>query len=261
VSKFAEVDEKLSTRRILYVDIERQAGLAHIFDQRTSGFIPAAKWVRRPSMLCFSAKWRSQRTVQFYSAWQDPDEMLAASWRLYDEADIVVGYNIIRFDDKWFRTFWRDNGLPPTRPFKSVDLYRVNKNLFGADSYSLAELCRSLGVPSKAGHYDPFDADACMEGDEVAQRRTERYSKQDTRILEPVHDKLLPWIHNHPVVNPTVGDELRCNRCGSTELTACPNDYPAEVLTYAMYRCDKCRGIVVARHHKSRIGRVKGVKP
>lgn len=258
-SRFAAIDKKFSQRRILYVDIERQAGLAHIFDQRTSGFIPASRWVRRPSMLCFSAKWRGTRKVEFYSAWEDPDEMLAASWRLYDEADHVVHFNGKRFDDKWFRTFWRDNGMPPPRPFKPIDLFQINKSLFGADSYSLAELCRSLGLPGKQGKYDPFEADACMEGDEAAQRRMERYSKQDTRILEPVHDRLLAWDSNHPHVAVT-GTEARCNRCGSTDLQPLPTPYTAVVLEYPMFRCGNCQGIVRGNASTRRIANTRGVR-
>jgi hypothetical protein len=257
-SRFAKIDRKLSQRRILYVDIERQAGLAHIFDQRTSGFIPVARWVRRPSMLCFSAMWRGSRTVEFYSAWGNPAEMLEASWRLYDEADIVVGFNSVRFDDKWFRTFWRDNGLLPPRPFKQVDLYRVNKQLFGADSYSLAELCRSLGLPGKSGRYDPFEADRCMDGDEAAQKRMTRYSKQDTRILPDVHDVLLPWMGNHPHV-VTSTDLATCERCGSADLKP-TTPYTAEVLEYPMFRCGGCGGFVRSRSHSRRIAKTKGVK-
>lgn len=259
-SRFAAIDQKLSQRRILYVDIERQAGLAHIFDQRTSGFIPASRWVRRPSMLCFSAMWRGSRNVEFYSAWSDPEEMVQQSWRLYDEAELVVGFNSVRFDDKWFRTFWRDNGMMPPRPFKQVDLFRVNKQLFGADSYSLAELCRSLGLPGKAGHYDPNDADACMAGDEKAQRRMTRYSKQDTRILQPVHDALMPWMYQHPHVAISAGDKPTCNRCGSTDLQPMPTPYTADVLEYPMFRCGNCKGISRSGSFTRRVARTRGVR-
>ncbi len=258
VSRFAEIDKRFSERRILYVDIERQAGLAHIFDQRTSGFIPAARWVRRPSMLCFSAMWRGSRKVEFYSAWGDPDEMLEASWRLYDEADIVCGFNNVRFDDRWFRTYWRDNGLLPPRPFKQLDLYRINKTLFGADSYSLAELCRTLGLPGKSGHYDPFEADACMDGDEKAQRRMERYSKQDVRVLPAVHDRLMAWTGSHPQVAISSVDAA-CDRCGSRDLQP-TTPYTAEVLEYPMFRCGNCGGFVRSRSHVRHVGKTKGVK-
>jgi hypothetical protein len=175
-SRFAEYDRKLGERRILVVDIERQAGLTHIFDQKTRGFISAARWTRLPSLLCLAAKWVDRKPIEFHAAWDDPAAMVEASWRLYDEADVVVGYNSVRFDNKWLRSEWRDAGMMPPRPWKDVDLYSVNRSLFGADSYSLAHLCKQLGLPSKSGHYDPVMADACMEGDEKAQRLMARYS-------------------------------------------------------------------------------------
>jgi hypothetical protein len=258
-SRFAEYDRKLGERRILVVDIERQAGLTHIFDQKTRGFISASRWTRLPSLLCLAAKWVDRKPIEFHAAWDDPAAMVEASWRLYDEADVVVGYNSVRFDNKWLRSEWRDAGMMPPRPWKDVDLYSVNRSLFGADSYSLAHLCKQLGLPSKSGHYDPVMADACMEGDEKAQRLMARYNKGDVKITEAAYLAMLPWISGHPHVTTTSGDTLTCNRCGSKDLERLPTDYTAAVLEYAQYRCGNCKGISRAGHVR-RVARTRGVR-
>lgn len=258
-SRFAEIDRRLSERRILVVDIERQAGLTHRFDQKGSQFVPVSRWTRLPSLLCFAAKWTNQRAVEFHAAWDDPAAMVEASWRLYDEADIVVGYNSVRFDNKWLRTEWRNAGMQPPRPWKDVDLYAVNRSLFGAESYSLAHLCKQLGLAGKSGHYDPVDADLCMEGDEPARKRMARYNKADVRITEAAYFALLPWISGHPHVAIT-SNEATCNRCGSKDLQPVPTPYTAEVLEYPQMRCGNCGGISRARSHTRRIGRTKGVR-
>ena len=258
-SRFAEIDRRLSERRILTLDIERLPGLARVWDQKTH-FIPVSQWTRMPSLLSVAAKWYGRREVMFRAAWNDYDDMVADVWTWLDEADILYTFNGDRFDIPHLRGAFLEAGLPPTRPFKSVDLFKVARQ-FGFESKSLAHLCYRLGIAGKRGHYDPVAAEAALDGDAKAQRDMQTYNCQDTRITEAVADHLRPWIHNHPAVSPTSGDELRCRPCGSNQLDPLPTDYTAEVLTYAMYRCQRCEAIVVARHHKGRVGRTKGVRP
>lgn len=239
----ADAFKSLPQRRILTVDIERWAGLAYRFDQRGSPFVPVAQWARRPGLLCFAAKWHDKREIEFHAAWNDEQAMVEASWELYDQADIVITYNGVRFDNKHLRTAWRDHGLPSPMPWKDVDLYKVNRGTFGAESYSLAELARQLGIPGKQGRYDPRMADACMAGDEQAQARMERYNKGDVRLTERVYHQLLPWVGTHPHVKLTEGDTLLCPRCGSSRFERLDKPYLAVVMEYAAYRCKSCKGI------------------
>lgn len=269
MSRFADADRKLTAeraaiakrtvRRILIVDIERRPGLTPIFDQRTRGFIPVSQWTRLPSLLCFAAKWYGRGPVDFHAVWDDPAAMVQGAWDLYDQADIVVGYNQIRFDNKHLKSEWLTAGLPPPRPWKNVDLFKVNASLFGFESKSLAHLCHRLGLPGKSGHYDPVLAERCVEGDEKAQRLMRRYNVGDVRITENVYDALRPWIHNHPHVGSRATAEgMICNKCGSTELEPA-GDYRAVVIEYAMYRCKGCGGLVKAGHHR-RVARTQGVQ-
>ncbi len=263
MSRVSELDRRITkaaTARILIIDIERLPGLVPIFDQRTSGFIPVYKWTRLPSLLCFSAKWYGTRSYEFRSVWADGESgMVEAAWRLYDEADIVVTYNGIRFDNKHLKSEWLLAGMPPPRPWKNVDLFAVNKTNFGFESKSLQHLCDRLGLPGKSGHYDPAEAERCIEGDLAAQKRMERYNRGDVRITEAAYDALRPWITQHPHMSTDKGEKLRCNRCASDDLTIQPTDYRAVVLDYALYRCNNCGGNVRAGHTR-RIARTRGVQ-
>jgi predicted RNA-binding Zn-ribbon protein involved in translation (DUF1610 family) len=258
-SRFAKIDRKLNERRILVIDLERQAGLTHIFDQRTSGFIPASRWLRQPNTLCFSAKWYGQRSIEFHAAWDDGyDAMVQRAWELYDEADIVVTYNGMKADNRWLKDDWLLTGRPSPSSWKNIDLYKVNSATFGFASKSLAHLCARLGIPGKAGHYDPFEADACMAGDEAARRRMERYNRNDVKITEQCYDALRGWIPNHPHLNLSSGDQLTCPNCGGTEVTR-NGTYTAVVLEYAEYRCNNCEAPFRAGHVR-RVARTRGVR-
>jgi len=45
----------------------------------------------------------------------------------------------------------------------------------------------------------------------------EAYNRQDVVLLEPLYERLLPWITNHPNLRLT-GDPEGCPNCGATEL-------------------------------------------
>ena len=259
MAALADAVSAANTARILVIDIERLPGMVPIFDQRTSGFIPVYKWTRLPSLLCFAAKWHGQRRIDFRSVWDDPAGMVQASWDLYDQADIVVTYNGIKFDNKHLRSEWLLAGLPPPRPWKNVDLFAVNKAKFGFESKSLQHLCDRLGLPGKSGHYDPAVAERCVNGDPKAQALMARYNRGDVRITEAAYDRMLPWIHNHPHVSTSAVDELRCNKCGTADVTALPTPYRAVVIEYAQYRCNKCGGVFRAGHVR-RVARTMGVQ-
>jgi hypothetical protein len=246
--------------RILVVDIERLPGLAPIFDQRVmGGFISAARWWRLPQTLCFAAQWYGQRDMMFHAAWHPGgfDGMVQASWDLYDQADIICGFNQKRFDNEKLRGDWAVAGLNPPRPWKDVDLYVYAKK-FGFESKSLAHLCQRLDLPGKLGHYDPEVAEAAMDGDAKAQASIERYNRGDVRATSRVYKRMLPYIHNHPHVNTTTA-ELSCNKCGRTDLTRLPTNYRANALEYPQFRC-RCGGLVRDGANVRRFARTVGVQ-
>lgn len=239
--------------RIALLDIERLPGLTTIFDQRVrGGFIPVRQWRRLPSFLCYASKWYGKATVDFHASWDDPDAMLEASWRLYDEADLVVGYNSKRFDNKHLRGAWLVAGLPAPRPWRNVDLFTVAAQ-FGFESRSLAHLCKMLGLPGKSGHYDADEAEACMNGDTKAQRSMTRYNKGDVRILEPVYDRLRPWMSNHP----HVGNGSDCEKCGGVLTDA--GFYSSGTYKWPQFRCMRCGGVSRAAVGGVRSSIVRGV--
>jgi hypothetical protein len=244
--------------RILVVDIERLPGLARLWEQKTR-FVPIRNFTRLPSLLCFAAKWHGQRKVEFHAAWDDAEAMVLRSWELYDQADVVIGYNSVRFDNKHLRGDWLLAGLPPPAPWKDVDLYKVNSATFNFESKSLDHLCRILGLDTKAGHYSMDMAEACMDGDARAQRTMRRYNIGDVKITEQAYDRLLAWIKTHPhLTNLGENDEPTCNRCASTDLQRLPTTYLAVQIRYVLWRCNNCHGLVRGGIH-SRAAKTQGV--
>jgi hypothetical protein len=253
--------QRAKETKILVIDIERLPGMVPIFDQRTQGFIPVHKWTRLPSLLCFAAKWHGQAKTEFHAAWDDHAAMVQRSWELYDEADIVVTYNGIRFDNKHLKSEWLLAGMSPPKPWKDVDLFAANRATFGFESKSLQHLCQRLGLDTKSGHYDPAMAERCMEGDAKAQRLMRRYNVGDTKITEQAYVRLRNrgWLPNHPIMGgPVEPGELACNQCGNVDVER-NGWYLATVQERAAYRCKSCGGNLTSSHTR-RVSNMRGVR-
>lgn len=250
--------ERAKGDRILILDIERLPGLARIWDQKTN-FVPVSQWTRVPALLCFAAKWYSDKTVtEFHAAWDNPEAMVQRSWELYDQADIVVTYNGRAFDNKHLRSEWLLAGMSPPSPWKDVDLYHVNRSSFGFESRSLSHLCHRLGIEGKtAGGYDAITAEKAMEGDTKAQAAMKRYNAQDVRITQLCYDRIRPYLHGHPH-NPRSTDAKACNACWSERLEVVGTTM-AQQIVYQLLRCEDC-GANVQGGRLHRAATTKGVR-
>lgn len=239
--------------KILTIDIERLPGLARVWEPKTR-YIPAQNFVEWPRLLCFAARWYGQKRPIFEAEWLDRERMIRRAWELYDEADLVVTYNGVRFDNKHLMSDWLTLGLNPPRPWKNVDLFQQVKQ-FGFESKSLDSVSRRLGRPGKQLHYNMDLAHAAASGDRDAQRELKTYNVGDIELTEWLYDRLRGWMPHHPFTG-THGDEKRCNQCGSDSLTLQPSKYRAVVLDYGLFRCDHCganvRGGWVARAASTR---------
>lgn len=237
--------------RILVVDFERLPGLAPVWQQRTD-FLPARDWVRYPSTLCLAWSWYGKRRTHFAAVWDDGghDAMVKTHWQLYDDADLVITYNGKRADNRWARDDWASAGLPAPRPWKDLDLYAVNKSLFGWDSFSLDHLCKRLGIEGKTGHYSRDDAEAAANGDTKAQARLARYNRGDVRATTAAFEALRPWLAQRmPHLGLWSGHDRSCQVCGGTDFTPA-GDVPAVTTVYAGYRCTSCGTLSRSNHRR-----------
>jgi len=251
----------LTGPRVLLIDLERRAGEAFIFDQRVrGGFLPVSNWTRYPEMLCFAAKWHGAKRAEFHASWDsdDPHHLARESWRLVDEADIVVTYFGGRADLPWMRSAWVEAELPPPSPFKHLDMHAVGKQ-FGFPSASLQHLCERLGLPGKRGKYNPRDAEACIAGDEKARARMRRYNMGDVgpTSLEGVLDRLRPWISGVNYGLYGADDARVCVNCGGQSMSPAGSAVTA-VTRYPAYRCDAC-GTVMRGKNRSAAVPMRGV--
>lgn len=242
---------------VLLFDLERLPGefTRDIWEPRDLArlnYLHPDNWTVKPRTLCASWKWYGERGTGFVAAWDnpgDPHHVASTLARLLDRAQVAVTFNGRKADLKWLRQDWAQGEIDPPTPYKDVDLYITARTAFALESRSLRYLCDFLGVPNKQGHYDAAEAKAAAAGDEKARRRLERYSRADSRIMEPVLDKLRPYVRGINLGLYHLDDAQRCPACGSDDLTPAGWTYTT-VTAYAAYRCQSCRTVSRSKHRK-----------
>jgi DNA polymerase elongation subunit (family B) len=228
--------------RILTIDIESRPLQVYawgLWDQNIS----IGQIIEHGGMICFAAKWMGDKEVIFKSVHHDGYEaMLESAWGLLSEADVVVTYNGDRYDIKRLNNEFFLAGMTPPKPFKSIDLLKVNKGRFDLPSRKLDYLVQRSGVGAKVKHQG-FDLWIdCMAGDEKAWALMRRYNEGDTRITERAFVRLLPWLTNMPHLAMFTGDAHACPYCASKRIKW-DGEYTHTLnQTYRLYQCLNCSG-------------------
>lgn len=232
--------------KILFFDIETALMKVYTF----SLFKPVIginQIIEKPRVICWSAKWAGSKTVLFQSEYHDGYiEMLTGLRDLMDEADIIVGYNSDSFDVKWMNEQFAFNKIEAPAPSQYVDLYKLNKKYMKTPSGKLDYMAWNLLGDRKVSHSGIQLWIDCMDGDDkrkaAAWKLMKKYAIQDTALLEPIYQKVLPWITNVNMGLFSGGDlDLLCTHCGSDDLERRGFSHTTAG-KFQRYQCRACAG-------------------
>lgn len=227
--------------KTLYIDIETSPNVADLWSL-AHGYVSVNQLRESSRMLCFAAKWRGQKRTQFFSEWDNGHEnMVRAAAQLLDQADVLVHYNGHTFDVPIIAQELADLEIPPYSPFQEIDLLRVVRKRFRYPSNRLLYVAERLLGETKVSHEGHSLWTKVITGDVKARRKFKVYNVQDTVLLEKLHDRLLPWISNHPNVGLYGQVDNACPKCSSTALMRQGFSYTLNG-AYQRYQCSSCGG-------------------
>lgn len=200
--------------KILSLDIETKPAVVYTFQAYDVNISPD-QVIDPGGLLCFAAKWVGKKDIFFVSEWtHSKEEMLGVIYDLLDEADAVISYNGNRFDLPKLQGEFVLAGLKPPGPVTSIDVLKSIKKM-GFMINKLAMIGPLLGVGQKLKHEGFKLWRSVLEGDPNAQKRMEKYNKQDVILLEKLYLRVRPYIQDHP----HLGDEKgACGNCGSDHI-------------------------------------------
>lgn len=231
--------------KILFLDIENTPSLGWTWGPKwdTNILEFEADW----HLLSFAWKWADASKVHVKGLCDYPgyaqnlqnDKLLVEHlWRLLDQADVVIGHNVDRFDIRKINTRFLTHGLRPPSPYKTVDTLKVAKKYFRFDSNKLDDLGRCLGLGRKLVHTG-FDLwISCMQGSPKAWRMMKSYNQRDVSLLEEVYYELLAWVGNHPNVNK---GGTACPKCSSQSVQKRGFSF-TQSRRKQRYQCTDCGG-------------------
>lgn len=137
---------------------------------------------------------------------------------LFSQADIVVGHNVKRFDDRRSNTDFIKHGLKPPPPHLQVDTLEFARFKFDFISNKLGDLGEFLGLGGKVKHTGFEMWEGCLNGDPGAWDLMEKYNRGDVDLLERVYLKLRPWMARHPALTPRDRAYHACPYCRSAKV-------------------------------------------
>ena len=231
--------------KILALDIETSPAMGYfwgLFDQH----IGLNQVVSTSEVICFAAKYIGEpnKAMRFHSVHKDGrKDMVQAAWTLLDETDAVLHYNGKRFDIPHLNREFIEQGLGPPSPFTEIDLLQTSRKQFKFLSNKLEHVSTQLSLEGKIKH-EGFELWLkCMDGDDAAWKRMEKYNRRDVTLLEDMYKVLLPWIPNHPNAALIDGYEDAlihvCPRCKSNDLQRRGSVF-TKVSEFQRYQCKKC---------------------
>jgi hypothetical protein len=165
--------------------------------------------------------------------------LVKAAWGVLNEADIVIGHNIDRFDNKKLRAKFVEHGLVPPKPYKTIDTLKIARSQFAFNSNSLNDLAHTLKLGSKVKTGGIELWFGCMAGDEKSWRKMIAYNKHDVVLLEKVYQRLKTWYPTHPNL-ALYNDREGCPVCPSGGRVQRRGTQVLQQRVAQRYQCQAC---------------------
>jgi len=234
--------------KILLLDIETSPLICYAFDLFDQN-IALNQIIRDWYVMSWAAKWLGSPPEEvMYADCRDNigDDygLLSQIWQLIDEADIIIGQNSKRFDEKKLAARFILKGFPPPSSFRSVDTMLIARRVAKFTSTKLAYTTDKLCTKFKKldhGKYAGFELwRACEAGDIDAWEEMKRYNMYDVLSLEEYYLKIRPYDRKHPnlnVFNPNLKNKCLCGSESFRE-----HERPAfeNNAIFARYICNNC---------------------
>jgi len=235
------------TPKVLLVDIETSPTEAWIW-KRWKENITVNQVEQESFILTYSAKWLDNTLIEsnhltYEEVLAEDDSRIVKRLRdLFDEADILIGHNIVDFDRKVVNTRILYHDIAQPSPYKLIDTYLIAKKQFKFPYNSLEGIAIYLGLTPKLKPKDGFNTwKGYMHGAQESIEDMVEYNVGDVITLEEVYLKLRSWDNNHPNYNVyNNSEELICPCCGGSEIKLTDNKTYTSVSTFEVYHCKEC---------------------
>lgn len=176
-----------------------------------------------PRIISICWKWVGEDKV-YTAHWdlktQDDSGLVKGFLEEYNKADLVVGINNNRFDNRWINARAIKHGFKVNQFVKSLDVQKEAKRLLRLPAYSLKYLAEYLEVPVKKQDHEGIVMWRKIQYGDMPERKAYMkkmidYNSHDILATEGVYLKLLPIMDSIAHLGVAYGNgKYSCPVCG-----------------------------------------------
>lgn len=242
--------------RVLLLDLESSPSIVAAFGRFKQNIGQAAVIQEGGYLLTACAKWLGEPEVikmkaTTADAMEGSDGAICTDlYDLIEQSDAVIAHNLNGFDLPLLKARLMINGFPALKKVRCIDTLNIARQM-KFNSSKLDSLCSQLDIGRKLETTGMELWLRCMQGDPVALQEMLDYNEQDVILLEELYLMLRPYDTKHPNLAAMYNDDLvRCNICGSTDLTKTENTLYTNVSAFDEHICNSCGGRLRSRVNK-----------
>lgn len=145
--------KEVAPSKIMIYDIETSRPMARVW-WTGKQYVGANQFVEEPQIITVAWKWLGSEEVK-YLTWDDDgktqsDENLMREFlKEYNKADLIVGQNNDRFDNRWINARAMKYGFDVNVFVRSLDIMKESKRLFRMLGYSMDYMTKFADVTHK----------------------------------------------------------------------------------------------------------------
>lgn len=141
----------------------------------------------------------------------DDRPLLKAFEKVYEQAEAILHYNGIRYDEPYVNTRRLIHGMDPLPRKPRIDLLYTAKSTFRVRSKRLDNVAKILGTSHQKSPVTGRHWVRAMAGYRNSLAYVVRHCRADVLVLEEVYLRLRGRVYNHPRVT---NDLAACRFCG-----------------------------------------------
>lgn len=180
------------------------------------------------------------------------EKLTEKAWELFNNNQVIIGYNNKAFDDKMIYRYFMKYGLPVPTPIKQLDLFKEWKKIGKLSSNGLNAVNRYINHDGKTEITVEDVWYRCIRcRDKEAFEQLREYNKQDVVLTYNLMKSILPFMKNYPNLSLLLNHPLACPKCGHINDFEEADYYYTNVGRYNQYRCKKCNSYLHGRYQDS----------
>ena len=213
--------------RVMIYDIETSRVNAKVW-WTGKQYVGHKNLTSEPKMISVSWKWLGEDKIHALTWDKDHcDKKMVQDFMVeYNSADMIVGQNNDRFDNRWLNARAMKHGIHFNTFIKSFDIMKQTKRLFRLPSYSMDYITKFLNVENKQTHEGIKMWDMIQEGTKAQQKeylqKMVDYNVGDIVSTEAMYVKLRKYM----------GHKVHFGVLGGLPKWTSPSDGTTDVFLY-----------------------------